>query len=144
MKDESNEILDDFLAQWHRWANGYKYGAEINPSPTFRECRSNHRQWSSLDEIVEEDKSQMKTLDHLVMELCDVYRTAIEINARNLHTGRSVWFSARLPKDPLIRATVLNDARSALRIKMRITGEFPEFNRVNTYKNSVQRTESVI
>jgi hypothetical protein len=122
MKDESNEILSDLLAQWHRWANGYKYAGGINSSPMFRECRSNHRQWASLDEVADEDKSQWEHMDAVIMSLCDVYRTALQLNARNLATGRSVWTSARLPTDAVMRARVLADARTALCIKLRVDG----------------------
>ncbi len=122
MKDESNEILNDLLCQWHRWANGYQHIGGINSSPMFRECRSNHRQWASLDEVADEDKSQWEHMDAVIMSLCDVYRTALQLNARNLATGRSVWTSARLPTDAVMRARVLADARTALCIKLRVDG----------------------
>jgi len=122
MKDESNEILNDLLAQWHRWANGYQHVGGVNSSPMFRECTSNSRQWASLDEIAEEDKSQLAYIDSVIMGFCDVYRTILQIHARNLSTGRSVWISARLPQDPASRAAILADARAALCIKLRVDG----------------------
>jgi hypothetical protein len=122
MKDESNEILNDLLASWHRWANGYQHVGGINRSPMFRECSSNHRQWASLDEVADEDKSQLAYIDSVIMGFCDVYRTALQLNARNLHTGRSVWASVRLPKDEKMRAHILADARTALAVKLRVDG----------------------
>jgi hypothetical protein len=56
------------------------------------------------------------------MGFCDVYRTILQIHARNLSTGRSVWISARLPQDPASRAAILADARAALCIKLRVDG----------------------
>ena len=122
MKNDSYEILNDLLCQWFRWANGYKYASGINSSPMFRECRSNHRQWASLDEVADEDKSQWEHMDSVIMGLCDVYRSALQLQARNLCTGRSVWTSARLPADPGMRAQLLAEARNALTIKLRIDG----------------------
>ena len=122
MKDETNEILNDLLCQWFRWARGYKHVGGVNSSPMFRECRSNSRQWASLDEIADEDKSQWEYMDGVIMSMCDVYRTALQIQARNLCTGRSVWTSARLPADAAMRARVLGEARTALIVKLRVDG----------------------
>ena len=122
MKDESNEILNDLLAQWHRWAKGYQHAAGINTSPMFRECQSNYRQWASMDELADEDKSKYAAMDVIIMGLCDVYRTSLQIQARNLCTGRSVWTSARLSEDVAIRAVTLADARIALTRKMQDEG----------------------
>ena len=122
MKDETNEILNDMLVQWFRWASGYQHVGGVNSSPMFRECRSNHRQWASLEEVADEDKSQWEYMDAVIMSLCDVYRTALQLNARNLSTGKSVWTSVRLPKDEAMRAHLLADARTALIVRMRVDG----------------------
>ena len=122
MKDDSNEILNSLLQDWHRWARGYQHAAGINTSPMFRECRSNHRQWASLDEVAEEDKSHLEQVDAIIMALCDVYRTAISIYARNLCTGRSVWTSARLPLDVADRARIVAAAKVELTSKLRSAG----------------------
>lgn len=122
MKDETNEILNDMLCQWFRWASGYQHVGGVNSSPMFRECRSNHRQWASLEEVANEDKSQLEYMDAVIMSLCDVYRTALQLQARNLCTGKSVWTSVRLPKDEAMRAHLLADARTALIVRMRVDG----------------------
>jgi hypothetical protein len=123
MKDDSNEILSDLLCSWHRWARGYQHVGGINTSPMFRECK-NGRQWDTVDEIIGGDieNSQMEALDHLIMALKDVYRTALQIQARNLHTGKSVWSSARLPADAGQRALILIEARLALTKKLQEAG----------------------
>lgn len=123
MKNESNEILSDLLCRWHSWARGYQHIGGINSSPMFRECK-NGRQWDTVDEIIngELESSQMEAVDHIIMALCDVYRTALQIQAMNLCTGRSVWTSARLPEDPEKRVLILIDARTALASKLRDVG----------------------
>jgi hypothetical protein len=122
MKDDSNELLNDLLARWHRWCKGYQLSVGVGSSPMFKECRSNHRQWASLDEVAEEDTSQLEAVDAIIMNLCEAYRTSLQIQARNLCSGRSVWNSARLPADPEMRAHLLADARTALTVKLRIDG----------------------
>lgn len=107
--------LDQLLAAWHKWAQGYRYGSDINSSPIFRNSKS-IRGYDTVQDIVEHE------IEHSVMELVDFYvnemepnfRTALQINARNLVTGRSVWTSPRLPNDIESRAQLLGLARMAL------------------------------
>lgn len=123
MKDDTNEILSDLLCSWHRWAKGYQHVGGINTSPMFREVKTG-RQWDTVDEIIDSDieHSRMDALDHIIMGLIDIHRTALQIQARNLHTGKSVWSSARLPADERARAVILVDARAALLGKLRDAG----------------------
>jgi len=118
MKDETNEILNSILCDWFHWARGYQHAAGINSSPMFRECRSNHRQWASLDEIADEDTSRHEAVDAIIMAMCPEHRTALQIQARNICTGKSVWTSARLPQDIESRAAILADARALLQVKL--------------------------
>lgn len=123
MKNESHEILNAMLSDWHRWARGYQHVGGINTSPMFREVKTG-RQWDTVDEIIDSDieHSRMEALDHIIMALCDVYRTSLQIQAMNLYTGRSVWSSARLPTDAEARAQILADARTALILRLRDAG----------------------
>lgn len=116
--NDTYEILNSLLADWYQWAKGYKYAAGINSSPMFRECRSNHRQWASLEDLADEDKSHMALMDAIIMAMIDTHRTALQIQARNLCTGRSVWTSARLPNSVEVRARILADARTSLTLKL--------------------------
>ena len=123
MMDDTRYLLDDLLMAWHRWARGYQHVGGINTSPMFRECK-NGRQWDTVSEIIDSDieHTRMAAVDHLIMGLLDVYRTALQIQARNLCTGRSVWDSARLPKDPVERQMILVKAREALTIQLQGAG----------------------
>lgn len=120
---DTNETLNSLLCDWHRWAKGYQHVGGINSSPMFREVKVG-RQWDTVDEIISSDlvNSQMEALDHIIMGLCEVYRTSLQIHARNLYTGHAVWSSARLPSDPKERAMILGDARQALGAKLRDAG----------------------
>jgi hypothetical protein len=123
MMNDSAEILNSLLCDWHRWAKGYQHVGGINTSPMFREVKSG-RQWDTVDEIISSDlvHSQMEALDSIIMQLRDVYRTSLQLQARNLHTGYAVWTSARLPADPLERATILGEARAELTVKLQNAG----------------------
>ena len=123
MKNDSSEILNGMLADWYRWAKGYQHVGGINTSPMFRECKLG-RAWDTVEEIIDSDieHSRMEALDHIIMALCDVYRTALQIQAMNLYTGKSVWVSARLPKDVEARALILIEARTSLLYKLRDAG----------------------
>lgn len=115
MRDESKEILDSLLAQWHRWACGYRYVGGINSSPMFRDAKTS-KGWDSVEEIIDSeiDGSRMEAVQFHIFELRPVYRTALQLNARNLHTGKTVWDSPRLPPDPEERAIMLMEARNLL------------------------------
>lgn len=123
MKDDTHHFIDDLLCSWHRWAKGYQHVGGINTSPMFREVKAG-RAWDTVDQIIDADieHSRMDALDHIIMALCDVYRTALQIQAMNLYTGRSVWSSARLPADAEARAQILADARTALILRLRDAG----------------------
>ena len=111
------------LCDWYRWAKGYQHVGGINSSPMFREVKMG-RQWDTVDEIISSDlvHSQMEAIDHIVMAMCEVYRTSLQFQARNLYTGKYVWTSPRLPTDPKERAVILADARQALGAKLRDAG----------------------
>ena len=116
---DTSMALDDLLIAWHRWAKSYAPVQEISTSPMFRGMKS-PRGWDTLDQIADEtiETGKLETVDAVIMQLCDDYRTALQIQARNLCTGRNVWVSTRLPADPDNRAVVLRDARDALHNKL--------------------------
>lgn len=122
MKDESREILDSLLADWHMWASGYSPSTH-GTAPMFGQMVSS-RQWDSEDDVLDSNlhRSQMRTVDFCISELEPLHRTAIDIQARNLVTGRSVWTSARLPQDVERRAVIVADARIALTKRLATAG----------------------
>ena len=123
MMNDTYEILNSLLCDWHRWATGYQHVGGINTSPMFRETKAG-RQWDTVDQIIDQDieQSRMEMVDHLIMAMEAAHRTALQIQARNLYTGRSVWNSARLPSDEGERALVLTSARTLLTMKLQKAG----------------------
>lgn len=123
MKDDTRELLDSILAQWHRWCSSYSAIASCSAAPMFREVRPT-RQWETMYDINDRqiEDSTMEAVDFHVSELPADQRTALQINARNLVTGRSVWTSARLPTDLQDRAMLLGVARAALVVRLSDAG----------------------
>jgi hypothetical protein len=114
MRDDSDQILDDLLSRWHAYCRGYREGAQV-ADPMFRlTLRAKGEQ--TLEAISEDAwlAGTMDALDFQVSEMEDPHRAAIYINARNCYTGRSVWLSPRLPKDPAMRALIVMEARTQL------------------------------
>ena len=115
MNDDTRELFDDILRRWHHWSRGYRPIADVGSSPMFNQAKSG-RQYETQYDLAERslEDSTMESVDFHVYELPPTQRTAIQINARNIATGRSVWKSERLPADATERAIVLAGARAAL------------------------------
>lgn len=126
LRSEHDAKLDDLLACWHRWQLGFSPVPTSSASPQFRNVKS-AKTWDSTSDAYDQDLEhrQMEAVECQVNELPDddgkakggpnrAYRSAIHAHARNLHVGRSVWASPRLPTDPMERAVVLLEARNLL------------------------------
>lgn len=115
MNDDTRQIFDDLLRRWHHWSAGYRPIADVGSSPMFKQAKPG-RQYETQYDLAEQslENSAMESVDFHVYELQPAQRTAIQINARNIATGRSVWRSVRLPEDIGERTIVLAGARMAL------------------------------
>jgi hypothetical protein len=115
MNNDTRYILDDLLSEWHKWAKNFAILGSHGTAPMFNGLVSS-RQWDSESDVVDGSlhNSQMAAVDFHIGELMPEHRTAIYINARNLHTGKSVWTSLRLPADQEARQKVVSEARNIL------------------------------
>ena len=124
MKDDTHRILDDLLAQWHAWAKGYQAQAGYGVSPMFGDMTPS-RQWDSEYEVLDkyQGSAAVQAVQHAVFGDDDTgngrmepleYRIALQVNAKNLYTGRAVWSNGRLPNDLQTRAQLLGLARVEL------------------------------
>jgi hypothetical protein len=114
MVNEIDNLLSDLLQSWHKWASGYQHVGGINTSPMFRGGKPNKTRDDDDGVDGALHNSTMEAIDAQVMDMIDIHRTAILIQARNLVAGVSVWRSPRLPVDPVERHIVLLEARNAL------------------------------
>lgn len=112
MFNDSNAILDDLLSRWHSWARGYRPIAQSGADPMFRNVKSG-KSWDSTADIVEDEieAGVLRAVDFHVGEMAEPNRSAIYCHARNCCTGRSVWMSPRLPRDPMERGAILAAAK---------------------------------
>lgn len=110
---ELAEVISDLLARWHQWSAGHVYAtgyASINAACRMaRASRQYDDQNGSLDAQI--DVSLMEAVDAQIDEIPQPWRTALEVQARNLATGAAVWSSPRLPKDDQARRAVVVEAR---------------------------------
>ena len=123
MKEEAQQLLDDILGSWHNWCSGYRLVQEPSVCAMFAGTRSS-RQWDSENEVNEQcaHNSTMKAVDFHINELDHVSRTALQMNAKNIATGRVVWNSVRLPTNPMDRQLLICAARSALLGRLQSAG----------------------
>jgi hypothetical protein len=122
-ESEQNEILDDLLQSWHRWAQGEQHADGFaSTSAGLSDWRAS-RQWDDQNGALdgELDKSTMKTVDFQVGQMADPYRAAIHMNAKNLAAGRNVFQSPRVPTG-IEGANILKTARASLVLRLVAAG----------------------
>lgn len=121
--NDTQELLSEILRDWHSWAKGYQHVVSVGTSPMFRDAKAS-RGWDTTEEIIKNDldNSRMAAVDFHISQLCDVYRTVLQLQARNLCTGKNLWISARLPENQEDRVKILTEARSSLLFKLRDAG----------------------
>ena len=118
-----NELLNGLLCEWHRWATGFQPVAAFGHCPMWSNNLSS-RQWDSASEVLDGSlhNDQMKCVDFEIDQLSPVFRTALQLQARNLSTGWSVWRSPRLPQDPVARGHLMAEAREAILVRLEQAG----------------------
>jgi hypothetical protein len=123
MINDSAAILDDLLSRWHHHCKGYSPVPVQGADPMFR-MAVRPRGYDTATAIMEDEaeRIKMEAMDFHVYELGDPHRSAILILARNCYTGRSVWLSPRLPKDPMERGVIVGQARSMLTRRLMAAG----------------------
>lgn len=114
VRDETDNLLDDLISSWYRWAKGYSETAHAKCAMFTNMISS--RQWDSENDVIDGTlhSSTMEAVDFHISSLNPVHRTAINLQGRNLACGVNVWTSPRLPTDPFERTTILIEARSTL------------------------------
>jgi hypothetical protein len=115
-ESDTHTMLNDLLVEWHRWCNRYQHvKGYASSDPTCRDYRAS-RQYDDTNGALDADlsASTLETVSAEIFALEQPYQTAIQIQARNMATGKQVWTSPRLPADPMERAGILVKARGML------------------------------
>jgi len=111
--------LDDLLCRWHLWRSAYSLvKGHANTDATCRQAVSSGL-WDRENGVVDEraEDSIMKAVERSVDRIPNTpmpWNTCLQFHARNLYTGRSVWFSPSLPRDKDELALLLLEARNML------------------------------
>lgn len=107
--------LDDILSRYHSWAKAFSPVPVRGSDPMFRNAKSG-KGWDSTSEVIEDELNgkTMEAVDFHIGEIQEPHRAALYVLARNCYTGRSVWLSPRLPKDPMERGEIVGQARTML------------------------------
>ena len=107
------EHVNSLLAQWHAWSAGHSL---VHGYPTINTtCRiaRSSRQYDDanggLDAHI--DNVLMEAVDGVIDAIADPWRSALSVQARNLHTGAQVWNSPRLPSCAMLRGELVAAAR---------------------------------
>ena len=124
MIDDTDALLNDILSRWHQWcvsrppALGYPTSAA--GCSLYRSSRQHDMENGAMDSDAEAERFGI--VDFCIDSLDQPYRTAIQINARNLATGVAVWVSPRLPESKVERALIVAEARGRLMVSLRASG----------------------
>jgi hypothetical protein len=107
------EHVNSLLSQWHAWSAGHSVAHGYpTVNTTCRSARAS-RQYDDanggLDAHI--DHVLMEAVDGVIDAIADPWRSALSVQARNLHTGRQVWNSPRLPSCGMMRGQILMVAR---------------------------------
>jgi hypothetical protein len=111
----TEDHLNSLLADWHQWRTRFSAVAAYGRCSMWDNSKSS-RQWDAECDVLDSylNHVQMASFDFEVQQLRVVYQTALQINARNLYTGHSVWRSARMPTNRLLCAQLVEASRAAL------------------------------
>lgn len=116
MQSDVDNLLNSLLVQWHRWGSRATMGkgypsasASCKPARTSRQYDDCN---GALDDAL--DDSVMVAFDVAADRVDQPWRTALQVQARNMSTGAAVWRSPRLPVDPLEREVLTMEARNKL------------------------------
>lgn len=96
--------LNRLLACWYEWTLGYSHTRGYSGSDST--CRDyntpTHWDWRNGAEDERADQERMRGVDAAIKRLPNEperWRTCIEYEAMNLHSGAAVWTSKRLPQN---------------------------------------------
>ena len=113
---EINDRLNDLLARWHAHCNAYSAGKgypSANAACRQAQTTSVWDAWSGAQDDAA-SRRIMEEFDAAMWDVPQPYLTALQLQARNLYTGKQVWQSPRLPADPMERGVLLMEGRNLL------------------------------
>ena len=127
MSEDIDFKLDRILVEWHVWRRGYRLTRGYSGTDsTCRDYRSpGHWDWKNGAADAKAEDMQVKAVDEAIERIPNVperWKTSLEFNAMNLHSGAVVWVSPMLPKSREEREILLTEARTMLLVELRRAG----------------------
>ena len=88
-----NNTLNDLLIDWHHWSKRWTPHAEPTTGAMWRGVKSS-RQWDDTLDIADQAQhnATMQAIEFAVSEMAPTFRTALQINARNLDYFDAIFF----------------------------------------------------
>lgn len=113
---ELNERLNDLLCRWHVFSMSYSLGKGYPSTDVMCRQSKSPSIWDDRNGVVDVivEKKIMEAVDSAIYSIPHPHQTALQFQARNLHTGRQVWTSPRLPTNPEERIVLTMEARNML------------------------------
>jgi hypothetical protein len=111
--------IDGLLSAWHAWRSGYRLGRGYKGSDsTCQDYRApTHWDWKNGAAQDRAEDQMMRGVDRSIERIPNDpqrWRTAIEVEARNLHCDAAVWSSPALPSDRTELEILRMEARNHL------------------------------
>jgi hypothetical protein len=122
-----DQRIDGLLLAWHEWRSGYRLGRGYSGSDsTCQDYRApTHWDWKNGAAQDRAEEEIMRGVGRAIERVPNDprrWRHAIEIEARNLFAGASVWSSPALPDDPAELEVLRIEARTRLMIELQREG----------------------
>ena len=119
-----DEMLDSLLLEWYEHFRGYTLtkGHRTASATTADYSTPTHHDWRNGAEDDRAEKLRKKWLNECMEAVPNHphrWRTVLEMHARNLHSGASVWGSLVLPKDKNELEILLIEARNKLLLQLK-------------------------
>lgn len=122
-----DQRIDGLLIAWHEWRTGYRLGRGYSGSDsTCQDYRApTHWDWKNGAAQERAEDQMMRGVDRAIERVPNDprrWRQAVEIEARNLHSGASVWSSPAMPSDPAELEVLRIEARTRLLLELQREG----------------------
>ena len=126
-REDIDFTLDRLLAEWAEWRLRYRLTRGYSATDsTCRDYRApGHWDWKNGAADAKAEDMQVKAVDVAIERIPNTperWKTALEFNAMNLHSGAAVWISPMLPRSREEREILLIEARSRLLVELRREG----------------------
>lgn len=119
-----DERIDDLLADWHTYCTAYRLGAGYPRSAPGADMATiaKHYDGDNGAQDAAAWRSTMEAVDAAIHRIPQPWLTALQFEARNLHSVAECWLSPRLPRESADRRVMVDTARALLKKELASSG----------------------